>query len=440
MFALPTEPVENLLSQDLSSSTKKRKRSEKAPEELEVDIHAPEPPSKKALRKAKKAKEPVTTDPIPEPHPEVESLQNDGEADPAPQVTKKSEEKPATSKRSAYGIWIGNLLYTSSKNDLRAFFTTDTNITDTTITRIHMPTPTDASSQRQKLKPQNKGFAYVDFSTPEALTEALALSETLLAGRKVLIKDAKNFEGRPDKKDEAITTATKSRPSAKPPSKRIFVGNLGFDTDKEDLEEHFARCGEVSDVHVATFEDSGKCKGYGWVTFADVEAAEAAVRGWVIIKAENSAINGVDGEDASPEQEERADEGDELVRSKKNKKRPKDRKWWVNKLKGRPLRMEFAEDASVRYKKRFGKDATSNGAGVRNPLQDESTIQASVQTPAVDESVVATPKRPENRPAPPHHPTKSLDARNIKPGAAHAAAPRLTGGIIPSEGRKTTFV
>ena len=440
MTALPMESVENLPSQNIYISTKKRKRFEKAPEELEVDIHAPEPPSKKALRKAKKAKVPITANPFSDPDPQAGSLPNDEEASPAPQVAEKSEEKPATSKRSAYGIWTGNLLYTTSKDDLRAFLTTDTKITDTIITRIHMPTPTDATSLRQKVKPQNKGFAYVDFSTPEALVGALALSETLLAGRKVLIKDAKNFEGRPDKQDEA-TTATKSRPSGKPPSKRIFVGNLAFDTDKEDLEEHFARCGEVVDVHIATFEDSGKCKGYGWVTFANIDAAEAAVKGWVVIKAEDSAVEAVDEEDdESPdENKERVDEA-EPARSKKNKKRPKDRKWWVNKFKGRPLRMEFAEDASLRYKKRFGKDATSNGTGTRNPSRDERTPQASVQEPAVDELVAATSMRPENRIIRPQRPAKTFDARNVKPGAAHAAAPRSTGGIIPSQGRKTTFV
>ncbi|KAL8868293.1 MAG: hypothetical protein Q9174_005085 [Haloplaca sp. 1 TL-2023] len=429
------EPVENSPPQDLSRSTKKRKRSEKAPEELEVDISAPEPPSKKALRKAKKAKEPTTTNTTSDPHPEAEPQPNGDEPSSAPPITEISEEKPSTSKRSAHGIWIGNLLYTTSKTDLRAFFTNDTTITDTIITRIHMPIPTDASSQRQKVKPQDKGFAYVDFSTPEALTEALALSETLLAGRKVLIKDAKSFEGRPDKKDEA-TSAIKAKPSGKPPSKRVFVGNLGFDTDKEDLEEHFTRCGEVSDVHIATFEDSGKCKGYGWVTFADVDAAEAAVRGWVVIKAEDE---GVDEEDGSPEGDQGADK-EEPVRSKKSKKRPKDRKWWVNKLKGRPLRMEFAEDASVRYKKRFGKEATSNGTGARKPDPDDSTAQASGPAPVVHEYVVAgTPKLPEYRSFRPQRSAKTFDARNIKPGAALAAAPRLTGGIIPSEGRKTTF-
>lgn len=426
------EKVENAISNDRSNNPKKRKRPAEASEELEVDINAPEPPSKKALRKAKKARGPNTANTTTTATPLAEPSQDHGEASPTPQTAKDTYPSTATPKRSAYGIWIGNLLYTTSKTDLRSFFTSDTNITESMITRIHMPAPSEATSSRQKVKSQNKGFAYVDFSIPEALAEAMALSETLLAGRKVLIKDARNFEGRPEKKDDdaQASTATKSKASGKPPSKRIFVGNLAFDTEKEDLEEHFSQCGEVIDVHVATFEDSGKCKGYAWVTFGEVDAAEAAVRGWVVKRAEDSTS---DEEEKAEERESatrKEDEDGQPTKPKKHKKKPKDRKWYVNKLKGRPLRMEFAEDASVRYKKRFGKDANTNtrAGQVDGDLNEVPAVES--------KSVREAPK--SDRPH--HRPPKKTDARNVKPGAALAAAPRLTGGIIASRGKKTMFV
>ncbi len=42
-------------------------------------------------------------------------------------------------------------------------------------------------------------------------------------------------------------------------------------------------------------------------------------------------------------------------------KRRKPRKWTVNKLAGRVLRCEFAEDPALRYRKRFGKKREGGG-------------------------------------------------------------------------------
>ncbi|KAL8847285.1 MAG: hypothetical protein Q9221_007661 [Calogaya cf. arnoldii] len=411
---------------ELSKHSKKRKRNEDTSEELQVDINAPEPPSKKALRKAKKGKTTAVSNAV----TATDSVVNDVQAaEGVAQIPKDNDattEQAAASKRSEHAIWIGNLAYTVTKADLRTFFTKNTDISEDSITRIHIPTPADPSSSHQKVKPQNKGFAYVDFSTPEAVAEALALSETLLTGRKVLIKDAHNFEGRPEKTKDGDTedaAGTKSRPLGKPPNKRIFVGNLWFNTEKTDLEEHFAQCGEVVDVHIATFEDSGKCKGYAWITFGDIEAAEAAVRGYIMKKP--------DGEDE--DEEDGSEDGEAAVpRARSKKKKQKEKKWWVNKVRGRPLRMEFAEDATVRYKKRFGKDAPARANGQGASVEEEVTAPAN-DAPTVDTTESQPKYRQRDRPA------RKIDARNVKPGAALAAAPRLTGGIVGGQGKKITF-
>ncbi|KAI4172318.1 MAG: hypothetical protein LQ346_008612 [Caloplaca aetnensis] len=407
-------------------SSRKRKRTIEAAE-LEVDVNAPEPPSKKALRKAKRAKSFVE----PKNGTVVDGapiLAKDGEeAPPVVETELNSTAQTLPSKRSSHGIWIGNLPYTATKDDLRTFLTSDTSITEGMIPRIHIPVPADAVTSRQKLKSQNKGFAYVDFISPEAVTEALALSEKLLTGRRVLIKDAHNFDGRPEKTDDDTQGAAIEKLSGKPPSKRIFVGNLTFDTDKANLEEHFSQCGEVTDVHVATFEDSGKCKGYAWITFEEVAAAQAAVKGWIIQKPDDD-----DEEEAEVEENREGGREEDTGKAMKEKskksgaKRAKSRKWWVNKLKGRQLKLEFAEDASVRYKKRFGKDGTKANDKATTTVE-ESCPDTSKQTPGAEKI-----KRP---PRPP----KKIDARTIKPGAALAAAPRLTGGIIASKGKKITF-
>lgn len=61
-------------------------------------------------------------------------------------------------------------------------------------------------------------------------------------------------------------------------SNRLYVGNLSFDTNKESLHAAFAVQGrEVTDVHVVSDRDTGRSRGFGFVTLATAEMARAAV-------------------------------------------------------------------------------------------------------------------------------------------------------------------
>ena len=251
---------------------KKRKRSVVAPEdELEIDVNLPEPASKKAKRKEKKQKSSKT------------ATGADGEGAKGEDATATATaQAPAPGQRSEYGIWIGNLPWSATKDSLRAWFE-DQGIDDKSITRLHMPAPPEEKGpSRPGFKPQNKGFAYVDFVGAPELQLALAQSEKLMGGRKVLIKNAKSFEGRPEPSAADQAKKAAAAPDGKEPTQRIFVGNLGFDVTKDDLMEHFAQAGEIEDIHMATFQDTGKCKGFAWVRFFEIEAAAAAVRGFVL--------------------------------------------------------------------------------------------------------------------------------------------------------------
>jgi RNA recognition motif-containing protein len=386
--AAPSTPVPEQTTSDGESPERppSKKRKASFAEEIEVDVTAPEPPSKKELRRLKKGKS-------------LPLSKSGAETAPGPeaQKTKKSE----VEKRSEHGIWIGNLPFHVSKQDLRTFFVEYSDITEEMITRIHMPEPNDGKpankveeTSKFKRVVHNKGFAYVDFSSAKGVGLAVELSEQLLSGRRVLIKDNKSFEGRPQK------TKKESRNDGKPPSKRVFLGNLSYDTTEDSLKEHFEKCGAIESVKVATFEDSGKCKGYAWIVFEELEGAKNAVQGFVRIE-----------EVASESEDESSIEGsDSDAVSKPKPKKTKLRKWWVNKVKGRPLRMEFAEDAQVRYKKRYGKDGTKKRAEETGPSGEE------VKESRVVSKVV--PTKVEYR---------------------QAYAPRLTGGIVESKGSKITF-
>jgi cold-inducible RNA-binding protein len=61
-------------------------------------------------------------------------------------------------------------------------------------------------------------------------------------------------------------------------SNKLFVGGLSWDTTAEGMRQAFQACGEVVDAKVITDRDTGRSRGFGFVTFADNEAAQRAVQ------------------------------------------------------------------------------------------------------------------------------------------------------------------
>ncbi len=58
---------------------------------------------------------------------------------------------------------------------------------------------------------------------------------------------------------------------------KIYVGNLSFDTNEGTLRETFAAHGDVEEVAVITDRDTGRPRGFAFVTMPDDSAARAAI-------------------------------------------------------------------------------------------------------------------------------------------------------------------
>ena len=56
--------------------------------------------------------------------------------------------------------------------------------------------------------------------------------------------------------------------------KRIYVGNLSFDTTEDQLRQIFGEHGEVSSVNIITDRETGRPRGFG---FVEMEGADAAI-------------------------------------------------------------------------------------------------------------------------------------------------------------------
>ena len=59
-------------------------------------------------------------------------------------------------------------------------------------------------------------------------------------------------------------------------STKLFIGGLAWATDDNSLRDHFAAHGEVTEAKVVTDRDTGRSRGFGFVTFSDESGANAA--------------------------------------------------------------------------------------------------------------------------------------------------------------------
>ena len=58
---------------------------------------------------------------------------------------------------------------------------------------------------------------------------------------------------------------------------KLYIGNLSWGTTTEDLKAHFEQHGAVSDAIVITDRQSGRSRGFGFVTMDNDEEANKAL-------------------------------------------------------------------------------------------------------------------------------------------------------------------
>ena len=58
---------------------------------------------------------------------------------------------------------------------------------------------------------------------------------------------------------------------------KLFVGNLSFNTTENDLQDMFAAHGTVVEAKIMTERDSGRPRGFAFVTMSTAEEAQKAI-------------------------------------------------------------------------------------------------------------------------------------------------------------------
>ena len=61
-------------------------------------------------------------------------------------------------------------------------------------------------------------------------------------------------------------------------SNKLFVGGLSWDTNDEGLKNAFAQFGDVAEAKVILDRDTGRSRGFGFVTMNDSDAMQNAMK------------------------------------------------------------------------------------------------------------------------------------------------------------------
>lgn len=383
----------------MSEIETKEKGPKRQLDEIEIDMAQTAPLSKKQkrlLRKGKldlgklEQKQKVEAERLMKSPEDLEKEENkeggdrdDGDDD--------LEKKPKKTEQPRFGVWIGNMAFDTEKGDVTRFIVSKTaalpefssDLGDNEACKV-----TEADFARFNLPNQNeskkiKGFAYVDFNTKNHQLAVIQLSEQQLNGRNLLIKDSKSFEGRPTKEDVAL--------SKNPPSRILFVGNLSFDTTQEMLTDQFQHCGDIVKIRMATFEDTGKCKGFAFVDFKDEDGPTKALK------------------DKS-----------------------------CKKLLNRFLRMEYGEDRSKRTPRHLiNREPQEAGEGEVVAQGDGGAGGAGAAEPPVVRERATRERTTERKPLK-RKPTVRKPERQVS-SVALATAQRASAAVVKSTGKKITF-
>jgi RNA recognition motif-containing protein len=62
-------------------------------------------------------------------------------------------------------------------------------------------------------------------------------------------------------------------------AKKLYVGNLSYDTNDSELQQMFSAYGAVQSAQIVMDRDTGRSKGFGFVEMSSDQEAQAAING-----------------------------------------------------------------------------------------------------------------------------------------------------------------
>ncbi|OAG29985.1 hypothetical protein NEDG_01532 [Nematocida displodere] len=177
------------------------------------------------------------------------------EAESASSSASASEEKEASEKeeetKDDRTIFIKGISYNASEEDLQDIFGKYGAIKEIRIPKSH--------------EGKGKGFAYIEFKNKESCEKSFEVTGTECDGRKLVVDFAKSG---PRKEGGADSNNNESAPRYNNSDNGItvFLGNVPFDFEQEDLLSYLKQFAAVKDLRVPMDRDTRKPKGFAFAS------------------------------------------------------------------------------------------------------------------------------------------------------------------------------
>lgn len=139
-------------------------------------------------------------------------------------------------------LFLGGLSWDTTDDKLKEYFSKYGTVEDVVV-------------MKDRVTKRPRGFGFITFSDPSAAQAACSETHTI---------DGRQIDAKP-----SVPHGKSSQP---PRSKKIFVGGLAPETDDTQLKGYFEQFGVVAEALVLVDHNSGRSRGFGFVTFEDEDS------------------------------------------------------------------------------------------------------------------------------------------------------------------------
>ncbi|KAG7521210.1 RNA-binding protein 39-like [Solea senegalensis] len=160
-------------------------------------------------------------------------------------------------ERDARTVFCMQLAARIRARDLEDFFSAVGKVRDVRII-------SDRNSRR------SKGIAYIEFVEASSVPLAIGLTGQRLLGVPIIVQASQA------EKNRAAAAANNLQKGSSGPM-RLYVGSLHFNITEEMLRGIFEPFGKIEGIQLMMDSETGRSKGYGFISFADAECAKKAL-------------------------------------------------------------------------------------------------------------------------------------------------------------------